>query len=558
MNHMKRGAESMLRSAPLLRQPTRYASGGKVTDASSSGKTVKGTQPTVSASTSTAPQVTQNAVNDDKIKSGRIPLDVPLPGLQNPSFFTTERGSYDTYVTKLDTGLRVASQPRPGRYCTIGVAVKSGARYEKPFVKGVSHVIEKLGFLTSDGYPDKTSIVKEMEQYGAICDSQSTRDTTVYAISLQISGLPKMMKLLGDAVLRPRLTDEELAGARQSILYEIEDLQLRPEKEAVIMEMIHEAAWNNNTLGYARFCRPEGIESITRQEILKFMKTNYTPDRIVVSAVGVDHSELVDLSKEYFNFDNATWNVEGVKGVDPDESTATYVGGDVRLHQDFTQFNAGPLPVPKLTHMALGLESISHMDKLFIPACVLNIMMGGGGSFSAGGPGKGMYSRLYTNVLNNKHWVYNATAYNNSYADSGMFCIYASAPPEYMKSLTETLIVEFHRMAEPVEPQEFDRAKRQLQSMLLMNLESRPVLFEDIGRQVLAHGHYKEPSEYMKLIDRVTPDDIKELALRMLKSRPSIAALGMVDRLPKYSDIITAGQDGDILKIKPPKHFFRR
>jgi len=27
----------------------------------------------------------------------------------------------------------------------------------------------------------------------------------------------------------------------------------------------------------------------------------------------------------------------------------------------------------------------------------------------------------------------------------------------------------------------FQRAKRQLQSMLLMNLESRPLLFEDIG-----------------------------------------------------------------------------
>lgn len=28
------------------------------------------------------------------------------------------------------------------------------------------------------------------------------------------------------------------------------------------------------------------------------------------------------------------------------------------------------------------------------------MMMGGGGSFSAGGPGKGMFTRLYLNVLN--------------------------------------------------------------------------------------------------------------------------------------------------------------
>jgi mitochondrial-processing peptidase subunit alpha len=31
---------------------------------------------------------------------------------------------------------------------------------------------------------------------------------------------------------------------------------------------------------------------------------------------------------------------------------------------------------------------------------VLQTLLGGGGSFSAGGPGKGMYARYYTEVLN--------------------------------------------------------------------------------------------------------------------------------------------------------------
>jgi len=36
---------------------------------------------------------------------------------------------------------------------------------------------------------------------------------------------------------------------------------------------------------------------------------------------------------------------------------------------------------------------------------VLTYLMGGGNSFSSGGPGKGMHSRLYTRVLNQFHWV---------------------------------------------------------------------------------------------------------------------------------------------------------
>lgn len=46
----------------------------------------------------------------------------------------------------------------------------------------------------------------------------------------------------------------------------------------------------------------------------------------------------------------------------------------------------------------------------------------------------------------------------------------------------------------------FQRAKKQLQSMLLMNLETKPVIFEDIARQVLTNGYRKQPSVYMKLI----------------------------------------------------------
>lgn len=44
------------------------------------------------------------------------------------------------------------------------------------------------------------------------------------------------------------------------------------------------------------------------------------------------------------------------------------------------------------------------------------------------------------------------------------------------------------------------RAKKQLQSMLLMNLEQRPVVFEDIGRQVLATGSRKRPEYFIQAI----------------------------------------------------------
>lgn len=47
-----------------------------------------------------------------------------------------------------------------------------------------------------------------------------------------------------------------------------------------------------------------------------------------------------------------------------------------------------------------GASGVSWEDPDLYAICTLQMLMGGGGSFSAGGPGKGMHSRLYRNVLN--------------------------------------------------------------------------------------------------------------------------------------------------------------
>lgn len=75
------------------------------------------------------------------------------------------------------------------------------------------------------------------------------------------------------------------------------------------------------------------------------------------------------------------------------------------------------------------MESSSYLEDDFFAFAVLNSYMGGGGSFSAGGPGKGMYTHLYRNVLTVHPWVYSALAQNHAYMDSGIFCQFGSAHP---------------------------------------------------------------------------------------------------------------------------------
>lgn len=98
--------------------------------------------------------------------------------------------------------------------------------------------------------------------------------------------------------------------------------------------------------------------------------------------------------------------------------------------------------------------------------------------------------------------MYSATAYNHAYADTGLFCIHASAPPTHVRGMVEVITKELVTMASKPSPSELKRAKTQLQSMLLMNLEARPVVFEDIGRQVLSTGARRRPDHFIKEIGK--------------------------------------------------------
>ena len=76
-------------------------------------------------------------------------------------------------------------------------------------------------------------------------------------------------------------------------------------------------------------------------------------------------------------------------------------------------------------HVAIGVQGVDCSDKEVVAAAVLQSLLGGGDQFSAGGPGKGLTSRIFRNVLSNPE-VLTATSFNVSYQDTGLFGIQAT------------------------------------------------------------------------------------------------------------------------------------
>ncbi|KAI0190075.1 peptidase M16 inactive domain-containing protein [Astrocystis sublimbata] len=473
-------------------------------------------------------------------------------------------------ITTLPNGVRVASEALPGSFSGVGVYVEAGSRFETPQLSGLSHIIDRLAFksTTSKTGDEIQEIVEESIMYQA-----ATFNSTV----------PVATELLADTVRNPCIARDEVAAELATAEYEITEIWKKP--ELIIPELVHMAAFKDNTLGNPLLCPQQRISQIDRSAIQTYRDTFYRPERTVVAFAGVPHAEAVRLATEHFGSMKATGppllsrsgsetsidssssssSAESETSASSSLSSATssahhspglfsklplfknlstsasknaaladsvasfptladisaparYTGGFISLP---TQ-PPSPNPMqPTFSHIHLAFEGLPIASEDIYALATLNTLLGGGGSFSAGGPGKGMYSRLYTNVLNQHAWVENCMAFNHSYTDSGLFGISALCLPGRTQQMLDVMCQELRALTlgtgfSALGVVEVQRAKNQLRSSLLMNLESRMVELEDLGRQVQVHGRKVPVQEMCRNIEKLTVNDLRRVAKQVV------------------------------------------
>jgi predicted Zn-dependent peptidase len=407
-------------------------------------------------------------------------------------------------VTTLKNGLRVVSDTMPHlETAAVGVWVDTGARHEDISVNGISHVLEHMAFKGTENRNAK-EIAESIEAVGGHLNAYTSRDQTAYYARVLQADVPLAVDILGDILQHSIFDDTELSREKEVIVQEIGQTNDTPDD--IIFDHLQETAFPDQPVGRSILGTSERVRGFSRNVISDYMKEHYTAPQMVLSASGaVNHDELVAIAEKTFN----DLQSEGETSM----QSAVYKGGDYRESRDLEQ-----------VHFALSVPGIDYMDDDFYAIQILSGLLGGG-----------MSSRLFQEIREKRGLCYSIFSFASSFADSGLFTVYAGTGESQIAELSAVVVDELQRAISTITSDEMDRARAQHKAGLLMGHESPASRCEVHARQTLIYNRIVPTAEIAGEIDKVSVEQVQNLAKRLFDHvTPTVASLGPVKNLESY------------------------
>lgn len=404
-------------------------------------------------------------------------------------------------LVTLENGLRVLMDPvSTVDTVAVGVWVDAGARHETPRNNGVAHLIEHMMF---KGTPSRSAmeIAQAVENVGGQINAYTAREMTSYHVHLLKEDLPLAVDILSDIVQNPLFDEEELEKERQVVLQEIGMTLDTPDD--YVFDLCQETAWPNQPLGAPILGRAPVIGVMPRAVLQSFVEHHYGPERLIVSVAGnFDPEQFPEIVRTRFPNASQTLERESL-------APAVYEGGESRVEKDLEQ-----------VHFLLSLRGLEKADPDYYAAMALSMILGGG-----------MSSRLFQEVREKRGLVYSVFSFHSSYRDDGLFGVYAGTGPERLTELVPVICEELCKATCTITEEEVRKAKTQIRANLLMGRESMMTRADQQARYLINHGRVPDLSETLRRIEAVSLKQIERVAGTILKTTPTIAAIGPLGNL---------------------------
>ncbi|XP_070836953.1 ubiquinol-cytochrome c reductase core protein 2a [Chaetodon trifascialis] len=414
-------------------------------------------------------------------------------------------------VSKLPNGLVIASLENYSPLSSVGVFVKAGSRYETVENQGVSHVLRLAANLTTKG-ASAFKICRAVEALGSSLSVTSSRETMMYTVDCLREHLDSLMEYLVN-----------VTTAQEFRPWEVEELTSRVKMDKAlaqqcpqigVIEKLHEAAYKN-ALSNSLYCPDYMVGHVSSKQLQSFVEDNFTTGRMALVGLGVKHSVLRQVGEGLLS---------ARSGVGAPAAKAVYRGGELRVQNN-----------DSLVHSLIVSEGGVTGSAEANAFSVLQRILGAGPHVKRG---SNITSKMSQGIAKATTQPFDATAFNASYSDSGLFGVYTIAQADSAGEVIKAAIAQVRGVAEGnVSEADVTRAKTQVKTDYLMSIESSESLLEEIGAQALTAATYQPADSVIQAIDAVTHGDVVKAAKKFLDGKKTMAASGHLKNTPFVDEV---------------------
>ena len=195
-------------------------------------------------------------------------------------------------VRKTSAGIPVVTEYVPNS-ASAGflVGVRTGSRDEYDGIFGLSHLLEHTVFRETKTR-NSFDMAKEMEGAGGELNAFTGKEMTgYYGITLSETA-DVAMKLVGDIVANPLISEKDTALEKEIVLQELS--MVKSEPESYVHDLFEENLWAGNELGRDEGGSEETVIPLTHEDLRKYYGERYGRPNLAVFATGnFDGDEVV-------------------------------------------------------------------------------------------------------------------------------------------------------------------------------------------------------------------------------------------------------------------------
>ena len=319
-----------------------------------------------------------------------------------------------------------------------------------------------------------------------------SRDAFYGSFETLTANRDEAVELLKLAINKPRFDDDAVERIRGQLLASLVFAAKDPDR--VASRDWFAAAFPNHPYGRPTNGTEQSISKITREDLEKYRKRIFAKDTLKVVAVG-------DIDPETFGklLDQVFGDLPEKADLTPVPTVSPKTGGILDVIE---------MPVPQSVAV-FGLGGVARKDPDFIPAFVMNHILGGGG-FS---------SRLMEEVREKRGLAYSVYSYLQPYQHASIFAGGVATKNEEIGQSLDVIKAELQRMAKDgPTPEELQNAKDYLTGSYALRFDTNAKIANQLLGIIQDDLGIDYVDERNKLIEAVTLDDVKRAAARILQT----------------------------------------